>query len=243
MTSRTLPTLGDAAAVRDFRPPPPDPLRRRYRGCLLGGAIGDALGAPVEFMSFDEIRARFGIAGIVDFTTVFERQGAITDDTQLALFTAEGLLRSHVRSAFEGSANIAATVAHAYQRWLATQGETPPLLDATGDQGWLIEQKDLHARRVPGHTCLKALQTMPALGARARNDSKGCGGAMRVAPAGLFCARAPGTSDSRAARRAFDLGCELAGLTHGHPTGQAAGGAFAGIVALLARDYAVDEAI
>jgi ADP-ribosylglycohydrolase len=44
-------------------------------------------------------------------------------------------------------------------------------------------------------------------------------------------------------RRAFDLGCELAGLTHGHPTGQAAAGAFAGIVALLARDFDLDEAI
>jgi ADP-ribosylglycohydrolase len=194
-------------------------------------------------MSIEEIRARFGIAGIVDFTTAFERQGAITDDTQMALFTAEGLLRSHVRSALEGSASPAPIVAHAYQRWLATQGETPPLLDAAGDQGWLIEQKDLHARRVPGHTCLKALQAMPSLGARARNDSKGCGGAMRVAPAGLYCAREPGTSNSRAARRAFDLGCELAGLTHGHPTGQAAAGAFAGIVALLARDYELDEAI
>src|SRR5690606_1201797 len=29
----------------------PAPLRSRYRGCLLGGAIGDALGAPVEFLS------------------------------------------------------------------------------------------------------------------------------------------------------------------------------------------------
>ncbi len=84
---------------------------------------------------------------------------------------------------------------------------------------------------------------MPALGARARNDSKGCGGVMRVAPVGLYCARAPGSSDQRAARRSFDLACDLAGLTHGHPTGQAAAGAFAAIVALVAREWEVDEAI
>jgi len=244
MTSHILPSLGGpTAAEKSFRVTPADPLRRRFRGCMLGGAVGDALGAPVEFMSIDEIRGRFGAAGVVDLTTAFDKQGAITDDTQMSLFTAEGLLRAHVRSSIEGSANLAAIVAHAYQRWLSTQGESPPLLDATGDQGWLIAQKDLHARRVPGHTCLKALQAMPALGARARNDSKGCGGAMRVAPVGLYCAREPGSSDQRMLRRAFDLGCELAGLTHGHPTGQAAAGAFAGIVALLAREFELDEAI
>jgi len=244
MSSHTLPSLaGATAGEKSFRAPPAEALRRRFRGCLLGGAVGDALGAPVEFMSIDEIRSRFGMAGVVDFTTAFDKQGGITDDTQMALFTADGLLRAHVKASLEGNANVAAVVAHAYQRWLATQGETPPLLDTTGDQGWLIGQQDLHARRVPGHTCLQALQAMPALGARARNDSKGCGGAMRVAPAGLYCARAPGSSDQRVLRRAFDLGCELAGLTHGHPTGQAAAGAFAGIVALLARDYELDEAI
>ena len=233
------PTTGDKA----HRPPPPDPLRRRYRGCLLGGAVGDALGAPVEFMSLAEIRERFGPAGIVDYTTAFQRQGAITDDTQMSLFTAEGLLRAHVRAAMEGTSSVPAIVAHAYARWLATQGVASPLVEPGGDPGVLATLEALRARRVPGHTCLEALSAMPLLGARAKNDSKGCGGVMRVAPVGLYCARAPGTTDQRAARRAFELGCELAGLTHGHPTGQTAAGAFAAIIALLAREWEVDEAI
>ena len=37
--------------------------------------------------------------------------------------------------------------------------------------------------------------------------------------------------------------CELAALTHGHPTGQVAAGAFAALVALLAREWELDEAI
>jgi ADP-ribosylglycohydrolase len=228
---------------KSFRTPPSDVLRRRWRGCMLGGAVGDALGAPVEFMTLAEIRERFGPAGIVDFATAFERPGTITDDTQMTLFTADALLRAHVKQALEGSANLSAVASHAYQRWLATQGTTAPLVDAAGDQGWLIEHRELHVKRVPGHTCLTALAAMPALGARARNDSKGSGGVMRVAPVGLFCAREPGTTDARAARRAFDIGCELAALTHGHPTGQVAAGAFAAMIALLARDWDLAEAI
>jgi ADP-ribosylglycohydrolase len=38
---------------------PPTKLER-VLGCLLGGACGDALGAPVEFMSLREIHAQFG---------------------------------------------------------------------------------------------------------------------------------------------------------------------------------------
>ena len=45
------------------RPPCPD-RTSRFRGCLLGGAVGDALGAPVEFMDLAEIRARFGISTV-----------------------------------------------------------------------------------------------------------------------------------------------------------------------------------
>jgi ADP-ribosylglycohydrolase len=244
MTATSRRSLGAATRTdKTFRMPPPDPVRRRWRGCLLGGAVGDALGAPVEFMTLAEIRERFGVAGIVDYTTAFDHPGTITDDTQMTLFTADGLLRAHIKQSLEGSVNIPAIVSHAYQRWLMTQGTLTPLVDSTGDQGWLIEQRELHAKRVPGHTCLAALRAMPELGAKARNDSKGCGGAMRVAPVGLFCAREPGTSDSRAARRAFDIGSELAALTHGHPTGQVAAGAFAALVALLAREWELDEAI
>ena len=244
MTQTPRRSLGAATATDTmFRMPPPDSIRRRWRGCMFGGAVGDALGAPVEFMTLAEIRERFGPPGIVDYTTAFDRPGSITDDTQMTLFTADGLLRAHIKQSLEGSVNVAEIVSHAYQRWLMTQGTTTPLVDPAGDQGWLIEQRELHVKRVPGHTCLAALGAMPALGAKARNDSKGCGGAMRVAPVGLFCAREPGTSDARAARRAFELGCELAALTHGHPTGQVAAGAFAALVALLAREWELDEAI
>ena len=35
------------------------------RGCIYGGAVGDALGYPVEFMSEEEIFSQFGPSGII----------------------------------------------------------------------------------------------------------------------------------------------------------------------------------
>ena len=68
-------------------------IRSRFQGCVLGGAVGDALGAPVEFMKRDAILRRFGAAGITTYAPANGGLGTITDDTQVALFTAEGLLR------------------------------------------------------------------------------------------------------------------------------------------------------
>jgi ADP-ribosylglycohydrolase len=227
----------------NLRRDPSPSLKRVYRGCLLGGAVGDALGAPVEFMSLAEIREMFGRPGITEFTTAFGRKGAITDDTQMTLFTAEGLLRAHVAGAAEnGPAAVAAIVSNAYARWLATQGATPGLPDYDRD-GWLFAVPELHAQRVPGASCLTALERMSRPGERSNNDSKGCGGVMRVAPVGLWCARLDdGMSAERAARRAFELAAEIAGLTHGHPTGRLAAGAFAALIVWLAREVPLAEA-
>ena len=224
-----------------IRPEPEPEVKRRYRGCLIGGAVGDALGAPVEFMSLAEIRQTFGDAGVTEFTTAFGRQGAVTDDTQMALFTAEGLLRFHVRHEVDGSMAFRPVVANAYLRWLKTQGKTTAALEAT--DGWLITHPKLFATRVPASTCLEALAAVTQPGQRASNKSDGCGAAARSAPIGMFCARESGASIDRAAKRAHEVGIELAALTHGHPTAQVAAGAFAAIVACLVREVALVDAI
>ncbi len=66
----------------------------RIVGCLVGGAVGDALGAPTEFMRWSRIVARYGPDGIVDFDEAYGRRGAITDDIQMTMFTVEGILRT-----------------------------------------------------------------------------------------------------------------------------------------------------
>src|SRR5688572_25378176 len=103
------------------------PTRESFRGCLLGGAIGDALGAPVEFLSRAQIRERYGEKGIESFDVAYGRRGAITDDTQMTMFTAEGLLQalSRRRRGMEESPEL--VVHRAYLRWLRTQQFTGAL--------------------------------------------------------------------------------------------------------------------
>ena len=201
-----------------------------FRGCLLGGAVGDALGAPVEFMDLATIRAKFGPAGVRNMAPAYGRAGgAVTDDTQMTLFTAEGALRAHVRGLLKGISSMPGVVAHAYQRWLFTQGIKGKAEDV-GRDGWLLSNGDLFAVRAPGNTCVSALKEREVLGDSrpAQNQSKGCGGVMRVAPIGLYVA-----SRGLPPRQAFTWGCEVAALTHGHPTGQLPAGVLAMVICEL----------
>ncbi|HEV7862426.1 MAG TPA: ADP-ribosylglycohydrolase family protein [Acidimicrobiia bacterium] len=184
-------------------------------GCLLGGAVGDALGAMVEFDSIAEIRSRYGPAGLVDFPP---EGGRITDDTQMTLFTAEGLIRARRRFEARRWDHAVDELWAAYRRWLDTQGEGP----AASDGGGLAAEPLLRQRRAPGKTCLSALAgNEPGFVELPVNDSKGCGGVMRVAPVGLVSPRPSG------------LGIASAALTHGHPSGYLAAGAAADIIARL----------
>lgn len=211
-------------------------LQERFTGCLLGGAVGDALGAPVEFMSRQQILERFGPEGISEYSPAFGGLGRITDDTQMTLFTAEGLLRARVRGAMRGTCSPTAIIASAYERWLFTQGwHTSKQTELKFlNSGWLVGHHQLHSRRAPGNTCLSALREMTVYGDLAINNSKGCGGVMRVAPVGLF---------GRTAEFAFALASDAAAITHGHPTGYLSAGALAVLVQRLVNGAALNDAL
>ncbi|MCK4514247.1 MAG: ADP-ribosylglycohydrolase family protein, partial [Spirochaetaceae bacterium] len=204
----------------------------RAVGCLMGGAVGDALGAPVEFLGLAEIRRQYGSRGIRTFELDPPGLARITDDTQMTMFTAEGLLEMRARersravssAAGYGCADQAGMrpVLEAYHRWLMTQGSRPGTGPGTvyagmGEAGVsevlsagdLIHVPRLHARRSPGNTCLSSLETgIHMTPNHPQNNNKGCGGVMRAAPAGVIAADPVS---------AFRLGCRLAALTHGHP--------------------------
>jgi ADP-ribosylglycohydrolase len=207
-------------------------LASRVQGCLLGGATGDALGAPVEFLSMAEIADRFGARGVRDFAPAYGRIGGITDDTQMTLFTAEGLIRASLMQRADEGCDVPAIVHEAYLRWLMTQRQEATLEPPPND-GWLLRLAPLWALRAPGLTCLSALKATPR-GGRAQNGSKGCGGVMRVAPVGLL-GGSPGV--------VFETAAELAHLTHGHPSGFLSAGALAIVIRELTLGKALPVAI
>ncbi|MCM2270116.1 MAG: ADP-ribosylglycohydrolase family protein [Thermoanaerobaculia bacterium] len=229
-------------------------LRARFRGCLLGGALGDALGAPLEFLDLGNIRSRFGPGGLEAPAPAYGRLGAVTDDTQMTLFTAEGLIRAQVRRAQRGICHPPSVVWHAYLRWLATQGDSWREIggrfysdDNREPDGWLVGERWLHARRAPGSTCLAALRSHRMGEVRhPLNDSKGCGGVMRVAPAGLVDGPNGGDrfrGDDVDFGGIFTLGCELAAITHGHGSGYCAAGALAVTIQALVRGQRLAAAL
>jgi ADP-ribosyl-[dinitrogen reductase] hydrolase len=219
----------------------------RFSGCLLAGAVGDALGVPVEFLGIEEIRARYGPEGIRTFSESPSGIGAVSDDTQMTLFTAEGLLREYGLSRKNGlKPDYVGSVYRSYLCWLHTQGEVsrdPCFYDCLG--GDLLKVPELSHRRGPGSTCLSSLisgrigTVMAPL-----NTRKGCGGVMRVSPVGLFCRALPGSMDERKrGAMAFDLGCDVAAITHGHPLGYLPAGYLAAVLFSLSSGRGLEDAL
>lgn len=227
-------------------------LRSRYRGCLLAGAVGDALGAPIEMMSLSEIRKQFGEGGLTTLAPAYGGIGMITDDTQMSLFTAEGLLRAQARQNDRGLCNPQWIIKRAYFRWLMTQGVEAPEdeMPVKPESSWLFNVPELHARRLPGTTCLTSLQRPQGKFKEdslvAKNNSKGCGGVMRVAPVGLFLA-GPGSiphgNHANYVRQDFSFAGKISLLTHGHPLSTLSSGAMASLVHLLVWEKSLPEAI
>ena len=201
----------------------------RIKGCLVGGAVGDALGYAVEFSTLSEIIRKFGESGIKRY----ELDGGlarISDDTQMALFTANALLFGETRGQMRGiGAGPAGYFTEAYLDWYETQTEKYPLRDY--HSSWLVNFREFFSRRAPGGTCMSALQA----GGRGTverpvNNSKGCGGVMRVAPIGVYFA-----GKAHWEQEKVDMaGAKAAAVTHGHELGYIPSAALVHIVCQLA---------
>lgn len=144
----------------------------RCAGAVLGAAIGDAMGHPTEFLSMDEIRARFGAAGVAGFELFWERDGRrfapYTDDTQMAEIVLRTLIEA--RDATEDLDASMTRMARGFVDW------------AAHPQG---------GHRAPGNACLAGARALAA-GAPWREaggaTAGGCGSVMRVYPFGLVFA-------------------------------------------------------
>lgn len=203
----------------------------KYKGCLIGGAVGDALGYPVEFMSAASIFSRYGQRGITDYE-LSDGWALVSDDTQMTLFTAYGVLCGRTADKAEGADHAyIKQLENAYREWYAIQTRANPM-PALDHYSWFIMVTGLRESRAPGTTCMSAL-SQEKLGSIEEpiNNSKGCGGVMRVAPIGLYF---DVLREEQA--KADRLGAEAAALTHGHDLGYIPAAALVHIVGRVSHD-------
>jgi ADP-ribosylglycohydrolase len=210
-------------------------FRSRVRGCLLGGAIGDALGAGVTGLTIDEIRDAHGGDAVVGFVPAYGRRGAVTSATQLTLFTVDGLIRAQVRRD-TGAWHPPTDVHRAHLRWAATQHDWGPDVRRK-DNGWLAQEEWLYVRRDPALSCLHGFgdDIMGTLDRPKNPAARDAGAIVRSAPFGLLVGWEP--------QLVCQLAVECAVQTHGHPTAYLSAGAFAVIVHGLARGDALEVAV
>ncbi|MFF9351525.1 ADP-ribosylglycohydrolase family protein [Streptomyces sp. NPDC014734] len=210
-------------------------FRSRVRGALLGAAVGDALGAGVDGLTLEEIRAAHGADAVTDFVPAHGGRGLVTAVTQLSLFTVDGLIRAQVRRD-TGAWHPPTDVHRAHLRWAATQRDWGPD-ERRKDNGWLAREEWLYARRAPGRACLTGLAdtTMGTLDRPKNPTARDAGALTRSAPIGLLVGWEP--------ELVLQLAVECAAQTHGHPAALLSSGALAVIVHGLARGETLDGSV
>lgn len=186
-------------------------IQDKISGCVFAGALGDALGYVVEFDLYSSIKNKYGKDGIQDLLRTGE-EAIISDDTQMTLFTMEGM-------SVETEDEVEEKIYLSYLKWAQTQGMSVKLPCDWPSRLAVVPK--MNCRRAPGNTCLYAL-TSGKMGTIQEpiNHSKGCGGVMRTAPLGFT--------------DAYGLpllnGAKAAAITHGHPLGWIPAGMLSDIV-------------
>ena len=155
-----------------------------YRGCLLGLAVGDAMGYTVDGQSWQEIVTNYGPNGLLGYDLV-NGYADVTSYTQLAAFTCNGLLIALTRGQMTGKMlPLFRYVGLSSREWAASQRPW-------GRPGttfcWLLQQPEMCRRRCMDTRMLDALSrdTLGTLEDRL-NSSVTPGSLTSAASAGLF---------------------------------------------------------
>lgn len=210
-------------------------INDKIRGSIFGGAVGDALGYAIEFEDEKTIFSQYGKDGIQEYKLeTSNKKAIISDDTQMTLFTACAMIfRADRQKINDVSLNPSSYAYLTYQDWLITQEmsyqkavETVFARHNEYKSAFISEPlknvPELFNRRAPGITCLSALHTRKEQREKHKNsldfindkinNSKGCGGVMRVAPVGMmkWC--------DDVERVAME-GAQCAAITHCHSLG------------------------
>lgn len=215
-------------------------IKDKYLGSLLSGAIGDALGYSVEFMTESEIKREYG--GPIEAFDLTNGKAIISDDTQMTMFTANALLNAYAILYLKGDDYnhdvYVNNIYLSYLDWLDTQLGNHSYNPLKNTNSFITIYPSLHASRDPGFTCLSSLRsTLMGTINNPLNNSKGCGGVMRVSPIGLFFT----DSDIDEIGK---LAASASAITHGNPLGFIPSAMLVQIIHLLSHyDVSLIDAI
>ena len=213
----------------------------KFRGALLGGACGDALGYPLQTFSVNRIRHRFGPFGLRTLVRDARngRKAPVTDNTQMVLAAVDGILWADAKKL-----DMIDGLYRGFMRWYYSQtGEEPK----RGQKTWmrrqpherefcLLREKFMHARRNPEPGLLSAFARDVRGSTKVKvNASKGAGALSRTVPLGLLYA-----GDSKLA---FEMSVKAAALSHSNPIAYYSAGALGALIACLAEGYTLPKAL
>ena len=203
-------------------------LKSAYRGCLLGLAVGDALGEPADKLTWDQIREDFGPLGLMGYAGDNPR---ITSHTQLCAFTANGLLLGQTRGQISGKmAPFARYMALAQKEWAKAQ--RPHSRQPERTYCWVYWLEQLRRRACADSRMLEMLDA-DCLGTPEEpiNRLDGSGSLTAAVAAGLF-----GVDPA-------PMGADAVALTYGHSTAILSGAIVADLIHRVVhrRDETLEE--
>ncbi len=185
-------------------------IRSAYRGCLLGLAVGDAMGYTVDSRSLAEIREDYGPNGLLGYDLV-NGYAEITSYTQLAAFTCNGLLFGLTRGQMQGRmAPFVRYIGLSHREWAAGQRMWGR---PQRTYCWLLQHKELCRRHCMDTWMLDTL-SRETLGTPEEpvNGFSSPGSISAAVGVGLFFD--PENMEQAEIDR---LGAEAVALTHGSP--------------------------
>lgn len=216
--------------------------KNRFVGCFTGAAIGDAMGSDVKGMAEEEIKKTFGKKGLLQPGKVKNQPTSKpSDETQLALFTASGLIKADELGAAKDKADYTEYVYYALQQWLYTQTGSTATEDlewVTNEESDLLSNTKLFKKRMPTKQLLTALADSDEKSygtiKKPKNECKLFDCLPYALPCGLYFYK-----DNEVA---FERACDLAAITHGDPSAYYSAGAFAAIISAICQKQTIEVA-
>lgn len=201
--------------------------RSIFRGSMLGMAVGDAMGNAIDRCTLDDIRLTYGPNGLLGYDLV-NGYAEVTSYTQLAAFSANGLLLGLTRGKLDGNMTLLVRyIGLALKEWSRSQ----QFSEAERNFCWLSTVPELKRRRCMDTRLLDALSRGLGTPENPSYRSDSPSSLTAVVPIALM---AP---DWGLTQEEIDrMGAETVALTHGSPEAFISGAVLSHVLSLLLQD-------